>query len=145
MIANVTHFLFFFRSDRKLDISWLKTKTTIPIGFQYRTLLQLCYRASGFLSSTHSTLNTKTICINYTIDRLNATDYRIYAPKFIFGMHHSTHCLHTTHLISSTTHSTHYTLEHKFFFTGLAFCGVNPVTPRYPKNRRFFEEKKTAI
>ena len=49
MIANITHFNFFFRSDWKLDISWLKTKTTIPIGFQYRTLLQLCYRASGYV------------------------------------------------------------------------------------------------
>ena len=49
MIANITHFKFFFRSDWKLDISWLKTKTTIPIGFQYRTLLQLCYRASGLV------------------------------------------------------------------------------------------------
>ena len=53
MIANVTHFLFFFRSDWKLDISWLKTKTKIPIGFQYRTLLQLCYRASGFANYCH--------------------------------------------------------------------------------------------
>ena len=31
---------------------------------------------------------------------------------------------------------------HRFFFTGLAILGVNPVPTRYPKTRLFFEKKR---